>query len=52
MSWNPGLFNPKVKLADLLTFTTQLGVMVEAGLPLLRVMEGLAREWKTSGSKG
>ncbi|MBI2875937.1 MAG: type II secretion system F family protein [Candidatus Tectomicrobia bacterium] len=34
----------KVKLATLVPFTTQLGFMIEAGLPLLRVLEGLTRE--------
>ncbi len=39
-----GLFQPRIKLDDVLLFSSQLSAMVEAGLPLLRCLESFRNE--------
>jgi type IV pilus assembly protein PilC len=46
-SINIDLFKPRVKLNDILLFSSQLAAMVEAGLPLLRCLQSFSKEIET-----
>jgi len=51
-SLNVTLFQPRIKLGDVLLFSSQLSAMVEAGLPLLRCLQSYSREVENRHFKG
>jgi type IV pilus assembly protein PilC len=46
------VFQPRIKLDDILLFASQLSAMVEAGLPLLRCLQGFVREIENRHFRG
>jgi type IV pilus assembly protein PilC len=46
VSLNITLFQPRIKLDQVLLFSSQLSAMVEAGLPLLRCLQSFSKEIK------
>lgn len=51
-SLNVTLFQPRIKLGDVLLFSSQLSAMVEAGLPLLRCLQSYSKEVENRHFKG
>jgi type IV pilus assembly protein PilC len=52
LSLNVTLFQPRIKLGDVLLFSSQLSAMVEAGLPLLRCLQSYSKEVENRHFKG
>ncbi len=51
-SFTLSLFQPRIKLDDVLLFSSQLSAMVEAGLPLLKCLQSFSKEIESRHFRG